>query len=55
MSDKGIRCPVCGCTRMPAWRTSRAASMMVRIRQCEQCLTRIKTREIVTEQVVVRR
>lgn len=46
MSERGIRCPVCGCTKLPAVRTRHGVSMTVRVRECSQCLSRIRTREI---------
>lgn len=47
MSDKGIRCPVCGHTKLPAVYTRHAAAMTVRLRECKCCASRIRTREIV--------
>lgn len=45
--DNGIRCPVCGCTKLPAKYTRHGASMTVRMRECSRCLERIRTREII--------
>jgi transcriptional regulator NrdR family protein len=51
MSERGIKCPVCGCTKLPQVYTRHAGAMTVRVRECAKCLERVRTREIIVARV----
>jgi transcriptional regulator NrdR family protein len=43
----GLRCPNCGCTKLPVQpgRVTHVGSITIRIRQCRDCAARVETRE----------